>query len=103
MKLANTLKRDGVRVLWVSRDPVGITRDYCLKHGIPMSDVLADPPYRTYLQLGQDGFRILCWLVRAAWWRRCGLDVWIQQDGTPYMHISANEKMRFLGHNVRWT
>jgi len=52
MKLANTLKRDGVRVLWVSRDPVGITRDYCLKHGIPLSDALADPPYRTYRQLG---------------------------------------------------
>ena len=52
MKLANTLKRDGVRVLWVSRDPVGITRDYCLKHGIPLSDALADPPYRTYIQLG---------------------------------------------------
>jgi hypothetical protein len=52
MKLANTLKRDGVRVLWVSRDPVGITRDYCLKHGIPLSDAIADPPYRTYLQLG---------------------------------------------------
>jgi peroxiredoxin len=52
MKLASTLKRDGVRVLWVSRDPVGITRDYCLKQGIPLSDVLADPPYRTYLQLG---------------------------------------------------
>lgn len=52
MKLANTLKRNGVRALWVSRDPVDITRDYCLKHGIPLSDVLADPPYRTYLQLG---------------------------------------------------
>jgi peroxiredoxin len=51
MKLANTLKRSGVRVLWVSRDPVDITRDYCLKHGIPLSDALADPPYRTYLQL----------------------------------------------------
>ncbi len=51
-KLANTLEQKGVRVLWVSRDPIEITRDYCLKHGIPLSEALADPPYRTYLQLG---------------------------------------------------
>src|SRR5713101_4565218 len=52
MKLANTLERKGVRVLWVSRDPIEITRDYCTKHGIPLSDTLADPPYRTFAQLG---------------------------------------------------
>jgi len=51
-KLANTLELKGVRVLWVSRDPIEITRDYCSKHGIPLSDVLADPPYRTFAQLG---------------------------------------------------
>jgi peroxiredoxin len=51
-KLASTLGQKGVRVLWLSRDPIDITRDYCLKHGIPLSDTLADPPYRTYLQLG---------------------------------------------------
>ncbi len=51
-KLANTLKQSGVRVLWVSRDPVEITREYCLKHGIPLADVIADPPFRTYVQLG---------------------------------------------------
>ncbi len=34
MRLASTLEQKGVRVLWVSRDPVEITRDYCLKHGI---------------------------------------------------------------------
>jgi len=45
-KLANTLELKGVRVLWVSRDPIEITRDYCSKHGIPLSDVLADPPVR---------------------------------------------------------
>jgi len=39
-------------VLWVSRDPIEITRDYCLKHGIRLSDTLADPPYRTFAQLG---------------------------------------------------
>jgi peroxiredoxin len=52
MRLASTLEPKGVRVLWVSRDPIEITRDYCTKHGIPLSDVLADPPYRTYTQLG---------------------------------------------------
>ena len=50
--LASMLKAKGVRVLWVSRDPTDITREYCLKHGIPPTDVVADPPYRTYLQLG---------------------------------------------------
>ena len=53
MRLANTLAQKGdVRVLWVSRDPIEITKEYCLKHGIPLSDTLADPPYRTYTQLG---------------------------------------------------
>jgi AhpC/TSA family len=52
MKLASSLGQKGVRVLWVSRDPIEITRDYCLKHRIPLSDVLADPPYRTFAQLG---------------------------------------------------
>ena len=52
MRLASTLEQKGVRVLWVSRDPIEITRDYCLKHGIRLSDVLADPPYGTFAQLG---------------------------------------------------
>lgn len=53
MNLASTLgQKGGVRVLWVSRDPTEVTREYCLKRGIPLSDVLADPPYRTYKQLG---------------------------------------------------
>jgi peroxiredoxin len=51
-KLAGALEQRGVRVLWFSRDTVEITRDYCMKHGIPFSDTLADPPYRTYVQLG---------------------------------------------------
>jgi len=52
IRLVSTLEQKGVRVLWVSRDPIEITRDYCAKHRIPLSDVLADPPYRTYTQLG---------------------------------------------------
>ncbi len=39
-------------MLWVSRDPLEITRDYCVKHGIRLSDTLAEPPYRTFAQLG---------------------------------------------------
>jgi peroxiredoxin len=52
MRLANALEPKGVRVLWVSRDPIEVTKEYCLKRGILLSDVLADPPYRTYTQLG---------------------------------------------------
>jgi peroxiredoxin len=52
MRLASALKRKGLRVLWVSRDSVEITTVYCLSHGIPLADTLADPPFRTYLQLG---------------------------------------------------
>jgi peroxiredoxin len=52
MRLANALEPKGVRVLWVSRDPIEVSKEYCLKRGIPLSDVLADPPYRTYAQLG---------------------------------------------------
>ena len=52
MKLASALEQKSVRVLWVSRDPIEITRDYCTKHGIRLSDTLADPPYRTFAQLG---------------------------------------------------
>jgi peroxiredoxin len=52
MKLATTLEQKGVRVLWMSRDPIEITTGCCVKHGIPLSDTLADPSYRTYVQLG---------------------------------------------------
>lgn len=52
MNLAGVLEQKGVRVLWVSRDPMEITRDYCIKHGIRLSETIADPPYRTYVQLG---------------------------------------------------
>jgi hypothetical protein len=38
-------------VLWVSRDPVGLTREYALAVRLPLADVVADPPYRTYVQL----------------------------------------------------
>jgi hypothetical protein len=51
-RLASALKQKGVRVLWVSRDSIDVTREYCLKHGIPLSETLADPPFRTYIELG---------------------------------------------------
>jgi peroxiredoxin len=50
--LARMLRPKGVRVLWVSRDQIDVTREYCLKHGVPLIDVVADPPYQTYLELG---------------------------------------------------
>ena len=52
MRLTSTLEQKGVRVLWVSRDPIEVTRVYCLKHGIRVNDTLADPPHRTFVQLG---------------------------------------------------
>jgi peroxiredoxin len=52
MRLASRLEQKGVRVLWVSRDAVEITRNYCVEYGIRLSDALADPPYRTFAQLG---------------------------------------------------
>ncbi len=52
MRLASALEQRGVRVLWVSRDPIEVTRDYCLEHGIRLSETLSDPPYRTFAQLG---------------------------------------------------
>lgn len=52
-KLASELRRRGEwRVIWVSRDPVLRTTDYFAGTGIPLSDVFAEPPYRTYAQLG---------------------------------------------------
>ncbi len=51
-KLVAVLEQKGVRVLWVSRDPLAATRDYCTQHGIRLSDTFADPPHRTYVQLG---------------------------------------------------
>ena len=52
MRLASVLKQKKVRVLWLSRDSIEVTRDYCLKHGIPLNDTLADPPQRTFAELG---------------------------------------------------
>jgi peroxiredoxin len=49
--LARQAEERGWDVLWVSRDTVDVTRDYCLKEHIPLSAALADPPYRTYVQL----------------------------------------------------
>jgi len=50
--IADELRRQGSwRILWVSRDPVQMTRDYCEDSGIPLAETLADPPYRTYSML----------------------------------------------------
>src|ERR1700693_3967121 len=52
MRLASTLEEKGIRVLGVRREPSEVARDYCLRHGIPLALTLADPPYRTFAQLG---------------------------------------------------
>ncbi len=55
MEMTEVLQqRPGWKVLWVSRDSVGMTRTYCEHNGIPMEDVVADPVYRTYKQLDME-------------------------------------------------
>lgn len=48
-------QKGGWHVFWISRDSFDMTRTYCLEHHIPQEDVLADPPYRTYLQMRMQG------------------------------------------------
>lgn len=43
------------RVLWVSRDPVPITREYAQAERLQLADVVADPTHRTYMQLALQG------------------------------------------------
>jgi peroxiredoxin len=50
--LAKTVEERGGSVLWVSRDSVSYTREYCLRERVPPSNVIADPPYLTYIELG---------------------------------------------------
>jgi hypothetical protein len=49
--LEREVKNKGWSVVWLSRDPVEITRP-CVQTGIPLSEVIAEPTVRTYLQLG---------------------------------------------------
>jgi hypothetical protein len=50
--ITSELRRRGEwRILWVSRDPVALTKDYCEGHNVPFSETLADPTYRTHLAL----------------------------------------------------
>lgn len=44
-------RQGGWRILWVSRDPVEMTKDYCEDSDIPVAETLADPTYRTYTML----------------------------------------------------
>jgi hypothetical protein len=45
-------ERKGWRVVWVSRDPITLTADYCRTQSIANQDVVAEPPEATYDQLG---------------------------------------------------
>jgi len=50
--IAEELRRQGGwRVLWVSRDPVEMTKDYCEDSDIPVAEAFADPTYRAYMVL----------------------------------------------------
>jgi len=53
LALAAQLKsRPGWRVVWISGDPVGFTADHLAQEHTSSVEILADPPYRTYLELG---------------------------------------------------
>jgi peroxiredoxin len=50
--IAKELRRTGGwRVLWISRDQVDLTKDYCEDSGIPFEETFADPTHRTYVLL----------------------------------------------------
>lgn len=51
-ELAKDLRQRGINVLWVSRDAVEPTRDYCKYLEIPLANVIAAPPSSTFNQLG---------------------------------------------------
>lgn len=51
-QMSASLRARGVRMVWVSRDPVELTREYCERIGLPARSVVADPPYHTFQQLG---------------------------------------------------
>jgi hypothetical protein len=53
LALAAKLKtRSDWRVMWTSRDSVGLTAERLSAEDKSSCEILADPPYRTYLQLG---------------------------------------------------
>jgi RDD family len=98
MRLANTLKRQGVRVLCLSRDSIEVTRDYCSKNGISLPDVLADPADRTFTQLGLA--RVPNTVLEA---QRSGIFRWryeqesgVRPDGADAVLILVNLTVMFL-------
>jgi len=42
-------RKGGWRIVWLSRDPVELTKDYCEDFDIPIAEAFAEPTYRTYL------------------------------------------------------
>lgn len=51
-ELSRDLRARGIDALWVSRDTVTATRAYSENIRMPLSNVVADPPNRTFVQLG---------------------------------------------------
>lgn len=50
-RVAEEFHKKAWRVVWVSRDPLAITKSYILDKNINLSEVISDPPIRTYRQL----------------------------------------------------
>jgi peroxiredoxin len=44
-------KRQEWHVVWVSRDTLSVTKQYCTEQELPVDQTIADPTYRTYAQL----------------------------------------------------
>lgn len=61
-ELSNSLREHGISTVWVSRDSVASTKEYCEDTHIPASDVLADPPHLTYVQLGLHAVPTTVWV-----------------------------------------
>jgi len=101
MRLARTTRTKRRSRALGERDPIEITRDYCTKHGIRLSDTWPIRPTEPLPNSGSREFPTLCWWELRAEWRRCGLDVWIRQAGTRCLHILANGRRRLLLSKVR--
>jgi hypothetical protein len=50
--LSEQAKKLGWRTVWISRGSVEETRGFCNASGIPLEEILVNPPYATYLRLG---------------------------------------------------
>ena len=71
------------RILWLSRDPVEPTKDYCEDSDIPLAETFADPTHRTYLVFGMNAVPNTVvidekGIVRKVWRGELGIAKWRQ-------------------------